>query len=73
MFGLGTLINLYMFGLKMLGFDIWGRPLLILGLLLIVVGIQFFSLGIVCDLLMRTYFESQNMRPYRIRKIHTFE
>ena len=56
-----------------LGHDIGNRPLLILGMLLILVGIQLFTIGIVADLLMRTYYESQDKKPYNIRKITTIE
>jgi glycosyltransferase involved in cell wall biosynthesis len=45
------------------------RPLLLLGVLLIVVGIQLLSLGLVADLLARTYFESQGKRSYHVRKL----
>lgn len=67
-FGLGILINAYLLVLKILGNDIWGKPLLILGLLLVVAGIQFITIGIVAEMQMRTYFESQQKKPYRIRK-----
>lgn len=67
-FGLGVLINAYLLVLKILGNDIWGKPLLILGLLLVVAGIQFITIGIVAEMQMRTYFESQQKKPYRIRK-----
>lgn len=43
------------------------RPLLLLGVLLIVVGLQLLSLGLVADVVSRTYFESQDKRPYNIR------
>jgi glycosyltransferase involved in cell wall biosynthesis len=43
------------------------RPLLLLGVLLIVVGLQLLSLGLVADVVSRTYFESQNKRPYNVR------
>lgn len=43
------------------------RPLLLLGALLIVVGIQLLSTGLVSDLLARTYYESQDKRAYAIR------
>lgn len=69
LFFIGMVINLYFAIVKAMGQDIWGRPLLILGVILTVVGVQFFTLGIVTDLLMRTYFESQQKRPYRIRRI----
>ena len=69
MFGLGILINLYLLVVKVLGNDIWGRPLLILGMLLLFMGVQFITIGIVVEIQMRTYFESQHKRPYKVRKI----
>jgi glycosyltransferase involved in cell wall biosynthesis len=72
-FVFGVLINIYLLILKILGNDIGNRPLLILGMLLILVGIQLFTIGIVADLLMRTYYESQDKKPYNIRKITTIE
>ncbi|TYP97326.1 glycosyltransferase involved in cell wall biosynthesis [Tenacibaculum adriaticum] len=69
----GLLINLYLFALKLLGQDIWGRPLLIFGVISIIISLQFFTVGIIADLLMRTYYESQKKRPYAIRKIHLSE
>jgi hypothetical protein len=71
-FGLGVLINLYLLVVKLMGNDIGTRPLLTLGILLILVGIQFFTIGIVTDLLMRTYYESQSKTPYKIRQITTY-
>jgi glycosyltransferase involved in cell wall biosynthesis len=69
LFGIGLLINLYLGFLKILGQDIWGKPLLILGLMLVLAGIQFITIGIVVEIQMRTYFESQKKRPYKIRKV----
>lgn len=69
LFLIGALINIYLVVLKILGHDIWGKPLLILGLMLIVAGIQFITVGIVIEIQMRTYFESQQKRPYKIRTI----
>ncbi len=69
----GILINLYLLVVKLMGNDIGNRPLLILGVLFILVGIQLFTIGIVTDLLMRTYYESQNKKPYFIRKITSIE
>ena len=37
---------------------------------LIVVGIQFLSMGLMADLLARTYHEAQNKPPYYIRSLH---
>lgn len=69
-FTIGGLILLYLMIVKFgLGEDIGNRPLLILGILLLFVGIQFFTTGIIIDLQMRTYFEAQQKRPYKVRKI----
>jgi glycosyltransferase involved in cell wall biosynthesis len=68
-FGIGVIINLYLFTLKILGHDIWGKPLLLLGFLLVMGGIQFITIGIIAELQMRTYFESQQKKPYRIKRI----
>lgn len=69
---IGMIINTYFLVLKITGHDIWGKPMLLLGILLLIAGIQLITVGIIADLLMRTYYESQNKRPYKIRKIHTF-
>ena len=65
----GILINLYLLVLKFMGQDIWGRPLLILGVLLLLGGIQFVTIGIIVEIQMRTYYESQDKRPYKIRSL----
>jgi hypothetical protein len=69
-FGLGAAINIYLLILKMMGQDIGGKPLLILGLILLIGGIQFITIGIVADINTRTYFESQNKKTYTVRKVY---
>ena len=67
---LGILINIYLLIVKWgFGEDIGTRPLLIFGLMFILAGIQVFTIGIVMELLIRTYYESQKKRPYRIKKV----
>ncbi len=66
---LGVLINLYLLVLKLIGHDIWGKPLLILGLILLLGGVQLITLGILAEVNVRTYFESQNKKTYQVRKI----
>ena len=66
---IGVVINLYMLVLKIMGHDIWGKPLLLLGILLVLGGIQFITIGIIAELQMRTYFESQGKKPYRVKRI----
>lgn len=69
-FGIGFLINLYLLGLKIAGHDIGGKPLLILGLILLLGGIQLITIGIVADINIRTYYESQDKKTYTIRNLY---
>jgi glycosyltransferase involved in cell wall biosynthesis len=69
-FGLGVLVNIYLLIWKLLGHDIWNRPLLILGLILVLGGIQLVTIGIIADISMRTYFESQNKKTYNVRRVY---
>jgi len=43
------------------------RPLLLLGVLLILMGVQLLSLGLVAEVVARTYHEAQNKPPYYVR------
>ncbi len=45
------------------------RPLLLLGVLLLVVGVQLLTFGLMAELLARTYYESQNKPTYAIREV----
>jgi len=44
-----------------------GNPLLLLSVMLELVGIQFISMGLIGELLSRTYFESQGKTSYGVR------
>ena len=59
--------SLYLLTIKLLGEDIGNRPLLIFALLLAVTGVQLFGFGLLGELQIRTYHESQNRPIYRIR------
>jgi len=65
----GSLISLYLLVVKIMGQDIWGRPLLLLGITLVLAGIQFLTFGIIAELMIRIYFESQRKQIYAIREI----
>ena len=47
-------------------------PLPIFSALLIIVGIQLITMGIIAEILMRTYYESQGGRPYNIKNTINF-
>jgi glycosyltransferase involved in cell wall biosynthesis len=48
------------------------RPLLSLGVMLVLIGLQFLVFGLLAELLARTYYESQGKRTYVVRRIHEF-
>ncbi len=66
---LGGLLAGYLAAIKVfLGAEIGSRPLLLLAVLLIVVGVQLISLGLIGELVVRTYFESQDKPIYVVRE-----
>jgi hypothetical protein len=72
-FGIGLLINIYLLVLKIMGQDIWGKPILILGLIFLLGGIQLVTIGILAEISVRTYFESQDKKTYKVRKLYQKE
>lgn len=69
-FLIGSLISFYLLVLKILGEDIWGRPIMILGFIMILGGIQLITTGIIAEIIVRTYFESQNKKTYKIKSVY---
>ena len=75
-FGFGGLIAMlasvlastYLLAVKLMGGDIGNRPLLTLAVVLGLAGIQLFCFGLLGELLIRTYHESQDRPIYRIRE-----
>lgn len=67
---LGFLISLYLTMDKLFfGRNIGGRPLLLLGVLMIIVGIQLIGMGLLGEMIVRVYHESQRKPIYVIKKI----
>ena len=67
------IMSSYLIVLKFLGESIGNRPLLIFALILGIAGVQLFSFGLLGELLMRTYHESQNRPIYRVREIKSMK
>jgi hypothetical protein len=67
--GLGAAALLYLAFVKFVsGQDIGQRPLLLVGVVLVLASLQFITTGIVTELMARTYFESARVQPY-LRRI----
>jgi glycosyltransferase involved in cell wall biosynthesis len=66
---LGGMVLAYLLGLKLvLGENIGGRPLLLVGFFLVIAGLQLITTGVVAEVLTRVFFESGHSRPYRTRQ-----
>jgi glycosyltransferase involved in cell wall biosynthesis len=52
-----------------LGVRLAGRPLVLLAILLAVLGVQFISIGLLGEMMVRTYHESQGKPIFRIREV----
>ena len=69
--GVGTLVLAYVIVEKLTGKDIIAEhgPLLVAGAMMWFAGLMLFSVGLIGEVLMRTYFESQGRRIYAIREV----
>lgn len=68
-FGSGILLT-YLFARKIFeGISILGSPLFQLGVMFFILGFQSILMGLIAELLARTYHESQKKPTYTIRKI----
>jgi glycosyltransferase involved in cell wall biosynthesis len=76
--GLGTLIGLALGGGKIWAglsggwpafhaYQLSDRPLLLLAVLLVILGSQFLVMGLLAELVVRTYYESQNKPVYQLK------
>ncbi|SNR69974.1 glycosyltransferase family 2 protein [Desulfurobacterium atlanticum] len=65
----GLTFFLYLLSVKLLGNPIGGRPLLVISVMCIIAGLQMLTTGIISEILMRIYYESQQKKPYVIRRV----
>jgi glycosyltransferase involved in cell wall biosynthesis len=74
--GLGAVFGLYLVWLKILygyRYQIGDRPLLMLAILLVIIGVQFLMMGLLGEIVIRTYHEAQDKPIYFIRSVETNE
>jgi hypothetical protein len=68
----GAGIGLWIFGRKAFldeGLLANHGPLILLGMALVMGGVQFIAIGLIGELLARTYYESQNKPVYTVREL----
>jgi glycosyltransferase involved in cell wall biosynthesis len=66
-FAAGAMITAYLWLERLLGIPLAGRPMLILGILLMVFGIQLFSAGLLGEIIIFTH--AREVKDYQIREI----
>jgi glycosyltransferase involved in cell wall biosynthesis len=72
--GAGVILNLYLASLKLIygyRYQIGDRPLLMLAVLLVIIGVQFLMMGLLGEIVIRTYHEAQNKPIYYVRSVET--
>ena len=68
--GLGVILSLYLASLKLIHgyrYQIGDRPLLMLAVVLVIIGVQFLMMGLLGEMVIRTYHEVQDKPVYYIR------
>jgi glycosyltransferase involved in cell wall biosynthesis len=66
---LGTLLLMYLsFERLVLGIPLANRPILLVGVMLVLIGLQFICSGLLAEVMVRTYHESQGKKIYAVRK-----
>ena len=66
---LGGLICAYLAYMRLFGYQSANRPILQLGILLVFTGVQLLTMGLLAEMLARTYHESQDKPIYFVREI----
>ncbi|MBI2414360.1 glycosyltransferase family 2 protein [candidate division WWE3 bacterium] len=67
--GVGGMTVFYLLILKLMGQSIGNRPLLTIAVLMVIVGIQSMMMGMIGELMLRTYFESSGRKNYMSREV----
>ncbi len=72
--GAGFILGIYLTYLKLIERQAIGnRPLLLLSVLLIFLGAQFISLGLLAEMLSRTYHEAVEKKTYVVKELYGIE
>ncbi|MBN2246018.1 MAG: glycosyltransferase family 2 protein [Candidatus Aminicenantes bacterium] len=68
--GVGGILLIYFAYIRLIVLEsIANRPLLFVAILLVIVGIQFITLGLLAEIMVRAYHESVNKKIYFVREI----
>lgn len=74
LFGVGSIIGIYLLSLKLIwGQSIGDRPLLMMAVLFLILGVQLFMTGLLGELLMRIYFDTGDKDIYTLKEEINFD
>ena len=65
----GVLTGLFVIARKLIYHGDWVSPLLFISIFLVGLAVQFMLLGLVAEMVVRTYHESQNRKTYEVRQV----
>jgi len=68
----GALLAKLLFERFFMHVPLGGRPALIIAVMLVLIGLQFLCFGLLAEILVRTYHESQNKKTYSVREVARF-
>jgi hypothetical protein len=67
---IGFIISLYLVIERLFfGMSLSDRPLFIVGIMLVVIGVQFFAFGILADIMMKLYHDGTGRKNYLVEQI----
>jgi len=67
LFGLGILTGLFVLYRRIIWGGVWISPMILISLLFITMGVMFILLGLIAEIIIRTYHESQKKPIYAIK------
>lgn len=68
-FSLGSVISLVLIVQRLYGKGLSDRPLFLLSIMMVLIGIQFITFGLISELQIRTYHESQKKPIYYVKEV----
>jgi glycosyltransferase involved in cell wall biosynthesis len=73
LFVLGVLTGLFVLYRRIIGGGVWISPMILISFLFITMGVMFILLGLIAEIIIRTYHESQGKPIYAIKSTMNFD
>lgn len=70
---IGFLCEMQVLYIKLIGGKVYDNPMLVIGIFFMVVGFQSILIGLLAEINIRTYHESQHRPIYWVKKLYRFE